>query len=503
MGSTVDDRARRNVSVESTQKGRTVTGDEKPAPAFNLEGLLFALFVGVLIWAPFPYGSNRLWAELWLGAALGVVAMLWALAATFGLAHVTSVTRRLLLPALCYGVALGWAVVQTIDLAVVDRTLHLPLAANLAHPVWVIARDSLVKPIGAFVSVDPALTRQAIARAMLSVAAFLLAFELAREGSRARIFLQAIALIAAVYAALGLGTNFAHLDLQSWLMADAPASVGRVAAPFINPNHFATYVGLGTLCALGLLIDGLTRGVVWDRDRKILVRTLLQAITGPLAIWLILTFGLLAALLLSQSRGGIIALLAGAAVLSGALAFGRRRGKTAGGAGRKVVVGLLGVIFAIAIWIGGAPLLGRVAGEDIGQDARKEFALSTVDAIKSAPLLGLGFGAFEHYYPFFGAGKSDGNIDKAHDDYLETIADLGLPAGLAFIAAPLLLGLYCAGGCVRRKRGQVFPAVGLAATVLVGTHAIFDYSLQIPAVAVTYAAILGIGVAQAWSAGRE
>jgi hypothetical protein len=37
-------------------------------------------------------------------------------------------------------------------------------------------------------------------------------------------------------------------------------------------------------------------------------------------------------------------------------------------------------------------------------------------------------------------------------------------------------------------------AVG--ATVLVGFHSIFDFSLQMPAVSVLYAVILGIGIGQ-------
>ena len=35
------------------------------------EHLLLAAFLAILAWAPFPYGSNRLWAELILGLTLG------------------------------------------------------------------------------------------------------------------------------------------------------------------------------------------------------------------------------------------------------------------------------------------------------------------------------------------------------------------------------------------------------------------------------------------------
>ncbi|MCP4196499.1 MAG: hypothetical protein GY762_05045, partial [Proteobacteria bacterium] len=46
-------------------------------------------------------------------------------------------------------------------------------------------------------------------------------------------------------------------------------------------------------------------------------------------------------------------------------------------------------------------------------------------------------------------------------------------------------------------------ATGLAATTLVSSHALFDFSLQIPAVAITYAAIMGLAVAQSFSSARH
>ena len=46
-------------------------------------------------------------------------------------------------------------------------------------------------------------------------------------------------------------------------------------------------------------------------------------------------------------------------------------------------------------------------------------------------------------------------------------------------------------------------AARAGASVLVGVHALVDFSVQIPAVAVTYAAILGMGCAQASRSGRS
>jgi hypothetical protein len=53
-----------------------------------------------------------------------------------------------------------------------------------------------------------------------------------------------------------------------------------------------------------------------------------------------------------------------------------------------------------------------------------------------------------------------------------------------------------------RKENAIIPAVGASVSVLVGSHALVDFSLQLQAVAITYMALLGVGVAQSESSRR-
>ncbi len=85
----------------------------------------------------------------------------------------------------------------------------------------------------------------------------------------------------------------------------------------------------------------------------------------------------------------------------------------------------------------------------------------------------------------------------AHDTYIEHLVELGIPATILLYTGPVLLFGMCVRGVFNRRRDQVVPLVASSATVLVGLHSLVDFSLQIPAVAVTYAAILGAGCAQA------
>lgn len=50
-----------------------------------------------------------------------------------------------------------------------------------------------------------------------------------------------------------------------------------------------------------------------------------------------------------------------------------------------------------------------------------------------------------------------------------------------------------------RRKNRIYPLVGIGTTMLVGAHSSMDFSLQIPAVALTYSVLLGITLAQSFS----
>ena len=110
--------------------------------------------------------------------------------------------------------------------------------------------------------------------------------------------------------------------------------------------------------------------------------------------------------------------------------------------------------------------------------------------------LGVGYGSFEKSFRLYRDETISGLYDKAHNTYLENIFELGLFQAWALFLAILWLALVCLRGVWVRRRNWIYPAIGVAATVLVGAHALVDFSLQIPAVAYTYALIMGVAVAQ-------
>ena len=91
------------------------------------------------------------------------------------------------------------------------------------------------------------------------------------------------------------------------------------------------------------------------------------------------------------------------------------------------------------------------------------------------------------------------HYDRAHNTWLENAFELGLPAALILYGAMFGIAMTCWRGVRRRHRDWVYPAAGVGVSVLVGVHAVLDFSLQIPAVAMLYALVMGVACAQAFS----
>jgi O-antigen ligase len=117
-------------------------------------------------------------------------------------------------------------------------------------------------------------------------------------------------------------------------------------------------------------------------------------------------------------------------------------------------------------------------------------------AIVDHPLTGIGLGAYHDAYLLYADKFAPYIVDRAHNDYLELTAGLGIPAALTWIFAFLLMVYRCAAGALRRRRRRIYSVTAVSAATLVGFHSIFDFSLQIPAVSIIFAVLMGIGIGQ-------
>ena len=215
-----------------------------------------------------------------------------------------------------------------------------------------------------------------------------------------------------------------------------------------------------------------------------------------LQVWKPLTAILLmtTALILTHSRGGFFSTAAGGVVLLYLLNKRQHTQSTRSKAamGGAVLVAIMAFVLTSEV------LLERIDRINVDANGRLEVYGMTADAIDDNPILGFGYGTFSDSFRLYRDDRLGAHFDKTHNTYLENIFELGWPAaGILFLCIGWLT-LICLRGVRDRGRDWVYPATGVAATLLVAIHSFFDFSLQMPGVAITYACILGVACAQSY-----
>lgn len=467
-----------------TRSRRTTTRSARSRRVGETSRPLQYATIALLAWLPLPIGGHAEWAASLAATLTGALLLAWLVVAWRR--SLTLDVPFVLLPAglLMAGVAV-WSILQVTPGV-------LPAAWN--HPIWEEAR-AYGLPIQGVVSLNRSASADALMRLLAACGMFLLAFVLAQRETRARQLLVALLAIVTGYAVFGIAQ-----ELTGWRLSGSNAYRADVVSTFVNRNHFATYANLGLVIALGLMLEPLLRGDA-PREGRLGARiakaiaTIFEERRFPLMAAVVI----LLAVIGSASRGGLLSLI-GAALFLLAIVFlvsrARRRTKLFALAATLGAGGLL-------VWLTGDALLSRFqvifAADTLGEiDGRIAAWEMTLQAIAERPLLGYGHGAYQELF-FLAHGPELGRVgifDHAHNDYLQTAAELGLPAAGALWLALMLLWGLCLTGAIARRRRRLYPLVASTAGVLVGLHALTDFSLLMPAVAMTFAAILGIGCAQ-------
>ncbi len=276
------------------------------------------------------------------------------------------------------------------------------------------------------------------------------------------------------------------------------AYLNVVTSTFVNRNSFATYANLGILIALGLIAEAFLAVRSINDFRRVGIE-LTKKLLGPRGILIFAFLLLITAMLLTGSRGGLLSFFGAAAFLLFLVFLVMRPKIRTALATLAVVLVLAGGLLALS----GGLTLSRLdavdtdANTDISSAGRFSIWQVAFGMIGQRPWLGHGYGSFLDMFYVSRDDRFTVIFDMAHDTYIEHLVELGIPATVLLYTGPLLLFGMCVRGVFIRRRDQVVPLVGASATVLVGLHSLVDFSLQIPAVAVTYAAILGAGCAQA------
>ena len=163
---------------------------------------------------------------------------------------------------------------------------------------------------------------------------------------------------------------------------------------------------------------------------------------------------------------------------------------------------LLGALLVAATFlVFGDVIVGKITQQGLGDAGRMPVYIITMRSILAAPLLGYGYGTFADVFPMFRdqSVSTWGQWTQAHNTYLEVFQGLGLLFGSMLIASVVVLVLRCVKGATTRQMNETVPCVVASVAFLLGVHSLIDFSLQMQAIAITFMALLGAGVAQSES----
>ncbi len=273
-------------------------------------------------------------------------------------------------------------------------------------------------------------------------------------------------------------------------------SQGTSFGPFINRNHFAFYMNLCLGPSLGLLLacrSGLAADASLSWPQRAL-HTVRELLLTPASLWIGCGVSLmLASIMFCLSRGGVLAMLSGAAIcllLAGWI----------GARNLRVVSVLLAIClaFGLLMWFGFDAIETRMGtlwtGEAL-KDGRVYLLSHSWPLISQFPLLGTGMGTFQFVEPLalHAAGDVGSLYEHAHNDYLEDLIEGGLVRLALRLAAIGFIFAY-AFNAYRRHIGTANGALVLGllfAFTSVVVHSFFEFGLYVAAIAVLATVICG------------
>ena len=254
---------------------------------------------------------------------------------------------------------------------------------------------------------------------------------------------------------------------------------GQGYGQFINKNHFAVLMEM----ALGLGVGiGLTRGLTKERVMSYLALLL--------PIW--------TALVLSNSRGGVLAMLVQVVVAAMLLTSGQFVTRDLGGnkfvQSRLVRMVLLCVLVLVvvfgAVWVGGDRLVSNFgnASSELSPDVsglrggatRTEIWRASWKMFTAHPILGVGLGGYWAAITAYHDASGVMTPQEAHNDYLELLSSGGL-VGLA-IGIWFVVSLFRAVKVNLNSDDRFQRAVSFAAVVGmtgVAVHSLVDFGLHL------------------------
>ena len=283
--------------------------------------------------------------------------------------------------------------------------------------------------------------------------------------------------LAGIITVFGFGYAFFAI-LQSVLSPLKIYGIYEATSPFgsfVNRHNYAAFMEMAVAVPMGLIFTGAIL-----KDKRLLYITAI-ALMGV-------------SLLLSESRGGLVAFLSEIIFLVLLTTGTKSRSNLVLKLGLAVL--LFVAVIAGAIFVGGETSLTRVAETAATGDlttGRSNIWSVTLDVIKANLPFGAGLGAFGVAYTPHDAMSGLERVEQSHNDYLQVLADAGIVGaliGLFFLYRLFVTGRAATGIRNDYRRGIAFGALAGIFAILV--HSIFDFVLHTTAISVMFLVLISL-----------
>ena len=240
-----------------------------------------------------------------------------------------------------------------------------------------------------------------------------------------------------------------------WLRS--PQVGAEFFGPYFNRNHYAGMMEMLTPFALAVSFSGLVHGC--------------QRVLAAFAAVV-----MAASIVLSLSRGGVVALLCELFLFFWVISAIQNRSLVRAG---MLLLAACGFLFLVFV---GSPAIWNHL-QDMHETFRPQLFSDSLRMLAHKPILGWGFGTFPTVYPAFRSFYTTLFVNAAHDDYLQVLVETGT-VGFSFVVWFMVV-LYRKGLPLCRDASTSWRGVLRLATLVgctgLAVHGGLDFNLQIPA----------------------
>lgn len=416
-----------------------------------------------LVAISFISGTVNMVIWQWFAVALYCLVAVYLLAAACGIA---SINIRALVNArmvcACLAATLVWLLLQRLLPDSEVRLLSAAIVDRDPAPDWFTPR--------VVISIAPQKTQWLINSTALVFTWFCLTLSLLRTRQQLKQLMLVLALIGVAHALMAIGALKSGLFLVDKEQVDGHFSVAR--GWFINRNHFAAFIVLTLAAGFSYILrpsNAKNRAPRPAKDRT------LAALKIFAAFQLVL---ILMALVLSQSRAGLLSVFAaGMVIYITAYLIGNRRSVSP-----TLVVG--GMVLTVAVLFSmDSGMIERLQEGAFSIGERKTQWSITWQAISQAPVTGYGGGSYGTVFQAFRDHETLRQViyNQSHNEYLHIWLEQGV-IGLLIWLGLIFFTVQFVMQTIHKQRSSLVRAVMLACAIVCLAallQAAVDFNLQV------------------------